>query len=272
MILEMREPCERLQPFITHYVFHQGYIPAHTRERILTYGSMDLIIDLSERPKSVFDNDTIQRTASYRRGWISGMRLDPITIECGSGDPMLVINFKPAGAQVFFGFPMSELTHRIEEGDTLWGHTFFEVRDRLSAVLGTRDMFTVLEQWLLERAGDRLQVDPFMEYAISLLDSCVRPPGMKQLALELGYSQKHMISLFDKMVGMSPKRYARIVRFQKIVQALELGRPRSWSRMAQDFGFYDQAHFNNEFRSFSGFTPEEYLTRKGPFLNFLPVQ
>jgi len=269
--IETYQPCAALAPFVDQYIFHRGYRPGHTRERILAYGAMDLIVDLTERPKATFDNETLTPSGSYRHGWVSGLREGPITIECGSGDPMMVIHLKPGGAWAFFGFPVRELTGHIENLDAIWGRRFDELRDQLLEAPSVTGMFARLETWLLTMAGDRLEVDPFTSYALEVLDTRPRLPSMSALASELGYSQKHMIALFDKRVGLSPKRYARIARFQRIVTALEAGRPASWSDFARDMGFYDQAHFTNEMKAFSGLTPETYLTRKGPFLNFLPA-
>src|SRR5690606_30448911 len=78
------------------------------------------------------------------------------------------------------------------------------------------------------------------------------------LSRELGYSQKHLVSLFRDQIGMSPKRAARLVRFDHLVSQLRDG-PRPWAALACELGFSDQAHLAREVRRFAGFTPSQLL-------------
>ncbi len=77
--------------------------------------------------------------------------------------------------------------------------------------------------------------------------------------------------MFRNQVGVSPKEFLKIIRFQKAVNEIETTPDFDWSGIAADCGFYDQAHFINDFRHFSGFTPTEYARRRGTFLNYIPI-
>jgi AraC-like DNA-binding protein len=72
-------------------------------------------------------------------------------------------------------------------------------------------------------------------------------------------------------VGVSPKQYLKIMRFQKAILAIEKNASIQWSRIALESGFYDQAHFIHDFKLFSGFTPNEYIKRKSSTLNYIPI-
>jgi AraC-like DNA-binding protein len=86
-----------------------------------------------------------------------------------------------------------------------------------------------------------------------------------------GFSNKHFIHLFEKYVGASPKTYLRIMKFQRVLRAVEEARQIQWTDIAYSCGYYDQAHFIKEFKRFSGFNPGAYLSERGEFLNYLPV-
>ena len=271
MIFLQWKPRAELQPFIEHFIFHRDYFPDHSKEMILPDGGIDLIIDLTDIPKFLYDNENFDHCTGFKFGWISGVHSGRITIQAGLGSPMIVIRFKPGGAWAFFGFPLTEIRDHVEALEAIWGRVFEELRDRLLEEPDVQAYPGILERFFLIHGRDRLVANPFVEFAIDMMTHAHEPPTMRHLAEKIGYSQKHMIALFEKLVGMSPKRYARIMRFQKLIHALEGGTPPSWSRFAQGYGFYDQAHLIREFRAFSGLTPTRYLVRKGDLLNYLPV-
>jgi AraC-like DNA-binding protein len=136
-------------------------------------------------------------------------------------------------------------------------------------------MFLLVETFLLQQAGNLLSSDiasNCVEYVVASIIN--KPTGLsfQQLSHQIGYSQKHFISLFKKQVGVPPGQYMKIMRFQKAVLEIEKAGFVHWSEIALRNGFYDQAHFIHEFKNYSGFTPGEYMTRKTSLLNYVPVQ
>ncbi len=77
--------------------------------------------------------------------------------------------------------------------------------------------------------------------------------------------------MFKKQVGITPKAYLKIMRFQKTINEIEQSGNIDWALLSHDCGFYDQAHFINDFKLFSGFAPEEYIKRKSKYVNYIPV-
>ena len=136
-------------------------------------------------------------------------------------------------------------------------------------------MFVLVEMFLLRQAGARLSPDVSsrcVEYAVSSILSQPNRLVFQQLSLQIGYSQKHFIDMFKQHVGIAPKQYMKIMRFQNAVFQIEQDTSVYWSAIAIRNGFYDQAHFIHEFKNFSGFTPGEYIQRKSDTLNYVPVQ
>ncbi len=77
--------------------------------------------------------------------------------------------------------------------------------------------------------------------------------------------------MFRKHVGITPKSYLKIMRFQKAVNEIEAAPLIDWAGLSQECGFYDQSHFINDFKLFSGFTPQDYASKKTTYLNYVPV-
>jgi transcriptional regulator GlxA family with amidase domain len=75
----------------------------------------------------------------------------------------------------------------------------------------------------------------------------------------MSISRKHLGDLFDTHIGLTPKTYARMFRFRHVVDIVQRGQALDWTHVAQSCGYYDQAHFNHEFREFSGMSPGEYV-------------
>jgi AraC-like DNA-binding protein len=88
---------------------------------------------------------------------------------------------------------------------------------------------------------------------------------------KIGYSQKHFTEIFRRSVGVTPKSYLKIMRFQKAVRTIDGASRPDWGSIALDCGFYDQAHFINDFNHFSGFTPDEYARIHTNYQNYIPV-
>lgn len=273
MIFVTRIPKPPLANLVEILAYNQGYCPAYGKEVILPDGGIDLIIDLTSLPKNIYDNDRLHTVQTCYRGWISGMRDRRITIDSGKNlDPcMVIIRFRPGGARPFFKFPLHELANVVVDLEQVWGQRFYDLRDRLGEAGSPLEVLERLERVLLEWAGDTLEPHHCMDHAANMIARMRQPLTMKQLTRHIGYSHKHFIKLFENHIGMPPKRFARVMRFQGMIRELERGVPVSWSQFAQSYGFYDQAHFINEFRAFAGMTPTRYFQSRGEYMNYLPV-
>jgi AraC-like DNA-binding protein len=237
-------------------------------------GNTELIISLLDEPQYIHDNVTLQVIQACHRSWVSGVRTQPITIPSGRDSRMLVVTFRKGAAHPFYPFPMHEIMNRVVNADLIFGSEILSLRDRLLCAPTIDSMFHLVETFLLKQAGDRIHIEGAsrcVDYTIDYLTCGLYEARLKNLADQIGYSQKHFINLFKRQVGATPKQYLRILRFQKSVQGLESASSLDWSGFALQNGFYDQAHFINDFRSFSGFSPAEYLKFKTDALNYVPV-
>lgn len=272
MIFEIHIPQPPLNTFIENIVYYSGYCPPHQKEKLLPDGYIDLIIDLTDVPKHVYDNVNHDRKIRYRKGWVSGVRREFITIDAGYDSSMMVVRFRPGRALPFFGFPINEIANQVVELDSIWGNQFLSVRDEILGAETPSLRIATLEQHLLRIARGRLELNPSVDYAVAMIRHAASGIPISVVREKLGFSHKHLISLFGKHVGVGPKYFSSLMQFQRVLQSLERGQTFSWSRIAHDCGYYDQAHFINEFKRFSGLTPSTYLGDKGEYLNYIPLR
>jgi AraC-like DNA-binding protein len=77
--------------------------------------------------------------------------------------------------------------------------------------------------------------------------------------------------LFREQVGLTPKLFYRLHRFQGVLWQTALGAPVDWSDVALAGGYCDQAHLAHEFRDFSGISPTAYLASERTVVNHVPI-
>ena len=111
------------------------------------------------------------------------------------------------------------------------------------------DRLLRLESFLLRQVQRSLEPNRLITFAVHQLQHSPQFLAIRDLASMIGITQKHLISQFEKVVGLRPKSFARVCKFQKVVNLIEQQNQIEWSAIALDCGYYDQAHFIKEFHS-----------------------
>ena len=246
----------------------RGYLPTRWRNLILPDGAMELIINLGD-PQALCALDEPQRRTVFRRSWISGERMAPILVdEIGCVD-LVGIRLRAGGGWPFLGIPAREFSGQVIELDSVLGSEINELRDRLGEQTTDDGRFDLLEEWLLRRQGT--PPTPAVTYALRVIQQGEHAARIGKMADQIGISHKHLLREFDRCVGLTPKTFARVCAFQRVIQSVGHKAQVEWGDKAARCGYYDQAHLIREFRAFSGLTPTNYLVKRGPFLNYLEV-
>ena len=258
MIYRLRIPRPPLAHFVENLWYYEDLIANHTREKLLPSASMELIIDLGEGPKKLYDREERTRHAAYNKCWISGMQRKYIVIGAEPGSSMMGVHFRTGGAAPFFGFPISELSGKVVELDLIWKHEILASREQLLETPTIDGKFDLLEAYLIRKAQARLEPDTTVARAVEILGSWP-VVGLRDVASQLGLSHKQMLARFDCRVGLTPKFTSRLIRFRKALNTIcEAPAAPDWADLAVGCGYYDQAHLIHEFQEFAAVTPTEY--------------
>jgi AraC-like DNA-binding protein len=178
---------------------------------------------------------------------------------------MIGAHFKPGGAARFLGLPACELCRQVVELDALWGAGIWEWRERLLAAPSPQAKFEVFEQMLRQRmaaASAKAGGNRGVTWAIG---EFVREPHLQSIAAvahDVGVSHKQFIEQFRREVGLTPKLFCRIRRFQEVLGHIHSQKTVNWADVACSCGYFDQAHFVNDFLAFAGLNPSAYLDRR----------
>jgi AraC-like DNA-binding protein len=182
------------------------------------------------------------------------------------------VQFAPGGAFPFFRLPMSELENASFDMADLWGSEAAWVRERVLAAPTPQAMLRVLEQCLLEQLRAPGSLHPAVIYVAGELDICEGPGRVQAVTQQIGLSQRRLAQLFHEQVGVSPKTFHRVRRFQHTIQRLHGVRSVEWAELAVECGYYDQAHLSHDFRQIAGMTPSAYLAAATGHLNHVPLR
>ena len=272
MQFEIRTPPYPLNQFVESVLFYQNYQPAHTIERLLPDGSLNLIVELNGVDQHVYDNQSLAPVRTHKHAWLSGMHSGFISIDSGKDATMLIIRFLPQGAYPFLHFPVVELNDMVIEADLIFAQSVAQLRDQLLETATIPNKFAVVYQWLLARFKPELLPTQAVKHVLGLIHRSPTPDSLKSISSDIGYSQKHLIHLFKKYVGFRPKQYQQITRFNLALAQIEQGQGLSMTALGYECGYYDQAHFIKEFKKFAGFSPKRFLKEKGEYIHYLPVR
>lgn len=272
MIYQTHIPRFPLDQFVEIFVYFNDVKLSHNFDRFLPNGDTEILIDFHDTPQFIYDNSSLKEIQACHHIWASGLRTEPITIPAGNKSEMMVISFKKGKAASFFPFPMEEIADSVVDADLVWGADFGLLRERLLATDDIALRFRIVEEFLINEFQSQMTVNPCVAFAIGEMTERPDAISIAKMNAKIGYSQKHFTDMFRRQVGVTPKSYLKIMRFQKAVRTIDATPDLDWGQIALECGFYDQSHFINDFKHFSGFTPEHYATIHTHYQNYVPVE
>jgi AraC-like DNA-binding protein len=252
-----RIPRGMLGQFVDMLWLYDGYTAPHARERLLPMSTTELVIDL--RDGSTASRATL--VGPHSRYWV---------LDTSEQRAVIGVHFKIAGAFPFFGVPADELHNVRTSLEALWGPAAAVIVEQVLAAPTPDAKFDILEAALIRRArtfGRHAAVT----FAMNRLSAVPPPAGVAAVMSSVGMCERRFRDRFRSEVGMPPKLFARVQRFQAVIGAVHTVRDVDWAHVAADCGYFDQAHFIHDFRAFSGFTPTEYFDLKNEHHNHVPL-
>jgi AraC-like DNA-binding protein len=255
-------PSPPLAAFVECIWAVRGTAP-YRRSSVLPNGALQLMVNFG-LPHRVIGFGASRADRTYRDAWIAGLQDAPLAIESPAATDLVAIRFRPGGAHAFLPMPVAELTNAVQEGDAVIGSALVTLREELALAKTRAGQVQAAERWLMARFRPREHDHRLLAHATALLDAprrgC-RTASVADVCEQLGLSNRHLVHLFHRDVGLTPKTYARVQRFHAALARL----PRAASRaaLALELGYADQAHFTNEFRRFAGVSPGTFVARRG---------
>jgi AraC-like DNA-binding protein len=230
----------------------------HTRERGLPTGRVDIVIPLLQDSIVRFDDVDSSDARHFRGAVVTGAHDRFVVRGMGGASSVIGVHFKPGGAAIFFDRALRQFGNQTILLDDVWGAAARDLRQRLQAALQASQKIRILEGELLSRLLGARPVDRMVTWALHALE--LNPSAARITAVQRASdcSPQQFIRRFAGTVGITPKRYARVLRFNTLLARLARVGPRDWANVAAEAGYFDQSHLIHEFRQLAGITPASY--------------
>jgi AraC-like DNA-binding protein len=247
-----REPAPALRRFVQRYWSYAEQMRGAVHRDELPLA--DVVLILSFGPELRVD-------AERRTSFVAGLTESPVATDMDGVSDGMQVNLTPLGARMLLGVPMVDVTNTSVALDDLLGRAGAELVDRLHEA-PVPERFALLDRFIAVRLADAAPPTPSVAWSWRRLVASDGRVSVRELTDELGCSRKHLVTRFREQVGLPPKAAALILRFQRALRLAAAEPARSWGEIALACGYYDQSHFNRDFRRLAGTTPTEYRARQ----------
>jgi AraC-like DNA-binding protein len=246
-------------PPVDSFVDCLWYYRANTREprpdRVLPHGAFELVISIGER-----SSDSL----------IAGPRTEAMIVDPVGYSPLIGAHFRPGGVTSLFRFPADEFLDLDVPLLDVWPKGGPDWSARIGDMSQPDDLLRMLERELASLARTAGPSHPAVSLAVADFHSSCPRKRVRDLVADSGLSQRRFIQIFKEEIGMGPKRYARIQRFQRTLRRITACQRVDWAAIAVESGYADQAHLIREFRHLTGLRPTEYAPRWSDQPNHVP--
>ncbi|HMG34956.1 MAG TPA: AraC family transcriptional regulator [Blastocatellia bacterium] len=224
-------------------------------ERILPDGCVEVVLNLRAPMQELKPGgeDELQP-----RHFLVGQMTRPVIIKPTGAVELIGIRFHPGGTYPFFKFPMHETTNQVVDLFALSSELARDLTDAVesNAVLPLK--VEALQKVLVKRVHDSKPTPSLVGLAADVVRNAGKV-SLDALARAAGLSNRQLERRFTYEIGLGPKMFCRILRFQEVFRAVDRDDP-NWAAIASDCGYYDQAHLIRDFQQFAEQTPATLLS------------
>lgn len=255
----MFSPSEYLKNYIKHYwIMEIDADEGEVTERVIPTGFMEMMFHY-KTPFNVYQQSNQQQQPT---SFIGGMSSTFSDVSASNGSGVIAVTFKPEGACHFFKFPLNEIENQIINLNDIYSKEIHLLEDQLLNIPDLHSKIHLIEAFLIKKFREINTHDAcLLKNAVQLIRRKNGQIRIKELSHALFTTERTIERKFSVFLGKSPKQYSRIVRFNKTVDDLYALGTKNLTQLAYMNEYADQAHFINEFKSLSGYTPTEFLEK-----------
>lgn len=267
MNYNISKPSLFLSQYVKYYWSLDKCLPinAEHTQRIVPSGLFELIFYFKSKPESSDKNKPIADGLL-----ISGQQKGYYDITIKDDLSLFAIYFYPHGLSMFLNLPLNELFNQSVPLKYILKDLVTELEEELYGTEILENRIAIIEQFLtrqFKKSEKRYQYNR-IKHTVDIINNKKGVVDVEFLVSESCYSRKQFERTFSEIIGISPKQFLKVVRFQNAIYQKSKVAQLSLTELAHTCGYYDQAHMINDFKSLSGFTPKQFFTDCEPFSDY----
>jgi AraC-like DNA-binding protein len=247
------------------------YVEGNNKGVGLPKTAMSLVFNLNDNFK-LYKDETFTSYIDYKKHWVAGLQTKPTYVESYGESKMVVVQFKTKGAHVFLNHPLHSFTDNYITLDCVFNNYADEVWEQLSEAQSIHEKMLITENFLLRNLlASKMPCEKLLT-SIDFLSGSKQNLSVYEICRQYRISRKHLNFLFKEYLGVSPKMMSSLNRLQTVLQSISQSKPGKLASFAYELDYFDQAHFNNSFKRFTGLRPTDYLrnVETKPSLKIIP--
>lgn len=263
MIFKRLAPDPGLEHLIECYWIVESQDPTPQQQKIIPDGFPEIIFHYGDPYRINLGTAWELQSASL----LGGQLRNYFYLENTGVSGIVGIKLKPTAVTHLFNISMDELTDKVVDLPLVTGHSFQPIAAAIRPGIDHDTIIRFINDHVKQLAE---KASYHANHADRAVTQIIEKKGMitvAELIGTLGTSERNLERIFKKYIGLSPKFYTRIIRFNTIFQLIQEGDPR-WTSIAFDSGFYDQSHFIRNFKAFTGEDPTRYFFDEQNMANF----
>ena len=249
-------PCQELEMLLKcFWRLETAGTSRPEKQRIVPDGCMEMIFHYGDLFKQYTGDGHF---FIQPRCFVFGQITSPLDIEPTGITGVFAARFHPDGFQVFTTMALKEMENRAVPLQELFGVDGLALEDGILAASTTEERIILAERFLLKRLETSQIIDQVTKSSVEMLLKLNGQISVNELSEKLQINRRQLERRFSSVIGLSPKQLSKIIRLQATLKMLEKKEFTSLTSLAYDNGYYDQTHFINDFKEFTGVTPKQF--------------
>lgn len=225
------------------------------KNTIVPDGCMKMIFHYGDLYKHYSDDGSY---TFLPRCFVIGQLTGPYEVGPSGETGTFFVCFHPNGFLPFATFPIKEMENTAVPLEILFGKEGQEIEQKILNANSTLDRIHLIETFLINRLTEAANVDSIVKSTVETILTAHGQLSIDELSKQNNTNRRQLARKFSSVIGLSPKQLSKTIRLQTTLKMLLNQKVISFTDLAYDGEYYDQAHFIKDFKEFTGLTPKEF--------------
>lgn len=256
MIPQIFEPNSELAEFVKCYwTLESEKENTPLKNTIVPDGTMKLIFHYGDTYRH---HPNIGESIILPKCFLIGQLTQPYVVEPLGITGSFVVRFHPNGFLPFSTIPIKEMENTAVSLDKLFGKAGEALGENILNAKNTSERISFIETFLLNRLADTATIDHIVKSTIETILAANGQFSVNEHSIQNKINRRQLTRKFSSAIGLSPKQLSKTIRIQATLKTLLTKEVKSFTDLAYENEYFDQAHFIKDFKEFTGLTPKEF--------------